>query len=44
MDRPVSGMDAFLRAHSDSEVDTLIRLLDAIRAGLSVPTPSRRKA
>jgi len=44
MDRPVSGMDAFLRALSDSEVDTLIRLLDAIRAGLSVPTPSRRKA
>ena len=44
MDGPVSAMDAFLRALGDSDVDTLIRLLDAIRAGLSASTRSRRKA
>jgi DNA-binding MarR family transcriptional regulator len=44
MDAPVSGMDTFLSMLGDSDVDTLIRLLDAIRAGLSRSTPSRRKA
>jgi len=44
MDAPVSGMDALLSMLGDSDVDTLIRLLDAIRAGLSRSTPSRPRA
>ena len=44
MDAPVARMDDLLRPLAGAELDTLIRLLDAIRAGLSVPTPSRRKA
>ena len=44
MDAPVSRMDAFLSMLGDADVATLIRLLDAIRAGLSRSTPSRPRA
>lgn len=40
MDAPVAKMDAFLSPLSDSEITTLIRLLDALRAGLA-PSESR---
>jgi hypothetical protein len=43
MDAPVSKMDALLSTLSDSQVATLIRLLDALRAGLASDT-TRRKA
>jgi DNA-binding MarR family transcriptional regulator len=44
MDAPVAALDTLLSMLGDADVDTLIRLLDAIRAGLSPSTPSRRKA
>jgi DNA-binding MarR family transcriptional regulator len=43
MDGPVSKMDALLAPLSNADVSTLIRLLDALRAGLA-SEPSRRKA
>jgi DNA-binding MarR family transcriptional regulator len=43
MDGPVSKMDALLSPLSNADVSTLIRLLDALRAGLA-SEPSRRKA
>jgi DNA-binding MarR family transcriptional regulator len=44
MDAPVAGMDALLSMLGDDDLNVLIRLLDAVRGGLSVSTPSRRKA
>ena len=45
MDAPVARADEALGALSDADLKTLIRLLDAVRAGLSrADTPSRRKA
>lgn len=44
MDAPVAKLDGLLATLSDAELRTLIRLLDAIRAGLSSNPPSRRKA
>jgi len=44
MDAPVERMDDLLRALGTADLETLIRLLDAIRAGLSEPAPSRRRA
>jgi DNA-binding MarR family transcriptional regulator len=43
MDAPVAKMDALLSPLSNSDVSTLIRLLDALRAGLASES-SRRKA
>jgi DNA-binding MarR family transcriptional regulator len=43
MDGPVNGMDRVLDGLASRDLETLIRLLDAIRAGLT-PTPSGRKA
>ena len=43
MDAPVAKMDDLLESLSDAEVSTLIRLLDALRAGLA-SDPTRRKA
>jgi len=43
MDGPVAGMD-LLSMLEDDDIETLIHLLDAVRAGLSATTPSRRKA
>lgn len=43
MDAPVANMDALLSPLSNSDVSTLIRLLDALRAGLASES-SRRKA
>jgi DNA-binding MarR family transcriptional regulator len=43
MDAPVAKMDALLSPISDAQVATLIRLLDALRAGLASDT-TRRKA
>ncbi len=43
MDAPVARMDALLASLPDPDVSTLIRLLDALRAGLA-SEPSRRKA
>jgi len=43
MDAPVAKMDALLSPLSNADVSTLIRLLDALRAGLA-SEPSRRKA
>ena len=45
MDEPVAKSDEGLGALGDADVKTLIRLLDAVRAGLSRPkASSRRKA
>jgi MarR family transcriptional regulator, organic hydroperoxide resistance regulator len=44
MDAPVSRAHDALGAVGDSDLKTLIRLLDAVRAGLSRPIASRRKA
>ena len=44
MDAPVAKADDALGALGDAELKTLIRLLDALRAGLSRPIESRRKA
>ena len=45
MDEPVAKSDEGLGALGDADIKTLIRLLDAVRAGLSRPkAPSRRKA
>ena len=45
MDAPVAKSDEALGALSDADLRTLIRLLDAVRAGLSRPiASSRRKA
>jgi DNA-binding MarR family transcriptional regulator len=44
MDGPVAKADDALGALGDAELKTLIRLLDAVRAGLSRPIASRRKA
>ena len=43
MDAPVAKMDDLLESLSDTELSTLIRLLDALRAGLA-SEPTRRKA
>jgi DNA-binding MarR family transcriptional regulator len=44
MDAPVQRMDALLGSLGAADLETLIRLLDAIRAGLSDPAPSRPRA
>ncbi|HTY42656.1 MAG TPA: MarR family transcriptional regulator [Thermoanaerobaculia bacterium] len=44
MDAPVRRMDGLLSALSESQATTLVRLLDAVRAGLNRPSTSRRKA
>ncbi len=44
MDAPVARADFALGALADAEVETLIRLLDAVRAGLAPSKRSRRKA
>ena len=45
MDEPVAKSDEGLGALSDADIKTLIRLLDAVRAGLARPNAtSRRKA
>ena len=44
MDAPVAKADDALGALGDAELKALIRLLDALRAGLSRPTAPRRKA
>ncbi len=44
MDAPVARIDGRLGMLGEAELGTLIRLLDAIRAGLSPSTPSRRRA
>jgi DNA-binding MarR family transcriptional regulator len=44
MDGPVARLDRRLAMLGDPEVDTLIRLLDAIRAGLSRSTSPRHGA
>lgn len=44
MDAPVAKAHDALGAVGDSDLKTLIRLLDAVRAGLSRPIASRRKA
>ncbi|HTR03712.1 MAG TPA: MarR family transcriptional regulator [Thermoanaerobaculia bacterium] len=44
MDAPVRQMDGLLSALSESEASTLVRLLDALRAGLHRPSTSRRQA
>lgn len=41
MDAPVAKMDSLLAALSDDEIATLIRLLDALRAGLASPQRPR---
>lgn len=43
MDAPIAKTDALLAALSDTEVATLIRLLDSLRAGLAEDS-TRRKA
>ena len=43
MDAPVARMDEYLGMLDDADIDTLIRLLDAIRTGLSSPTAFRPK-
>ena len=43
MDAPVAKSDEALRALSDADLKTLIRLLDAVRAGLSRPIASSRR-
>jgi DNA-binding MarR family transcriptional regulator len=44
MDAPVARADSALAALADAEVETLIRLLDAVRAGIAASKPSRRKS
>ena len=42
MDGPVNGMDRVLEGLAPRDLETLIRLLDAIRAGLTPTPPSGR--